>query len=483
MAPDLVILDEAQRIKNWKTRRARSVKRIASDYAFVLTGTPLENRLEELHSIVEFIDRYRLGPLFRFLANHQVLEEDSGKVVGYRNLKAIGETLAPILLRRKKEEVLLQLPERMDKTFFVPMTKEQLVHHEENREIVARIVQKWRRYKFLSEADQRRLTIALQNMRMSCDNTYLLDQKTCFGPKREELAVLLEEILEQPDAKVVVFSQWTRMHDLVARHLERQRIRFVYLHGGVPSPRRKDLIQAFHEDSDVRIFLSTEAGGVGLNLQCASVVINMDLPWNPAVLDQRIGRVHRIGQHRPVRVVNFVSEGTIEHGMLSLLAFKRSLFTGVLDGDKDSVFMGETRMNSFMKMVEETTQSIPDTAHDPPPPVIPPSEEMEIVEEMEAIEDERKSHETPMLEPASPLQPLLESAASFLRNLGTVVAASGGDEKSRGFGFVEKDEKTGRSYLKIPMPNENLLNEVTTALGSLLKLFPPGSGSKDSISR
>lgn len=109
-APDLVILDEAQRIKNWKTRIAQSVKQIKSPYAFVLTGTPLENRLEELHSIVEFVDRYRLGPMFRFLSNHQVIDKENGKVVGYQNLKAIGQTLSSILVRRTKNEVLKQLP-------------------------------------------------------------------------------------------------------------------------------------------------------------------------------------------------------------------------------------------------------------------------------------------------------------------------------------------------------------------------------------
>ena len=123
--PDLVILDEAQRIKNWKTRTASSVKQLQSQYAFVLTGTPLENRLEELHSIVEFVDRFRLGPMFRFLDAHQHVDEN-GRVVGYRNLSRISQTLAPILIRRTKDKVLRELPERMDKRMFVPMTPEQM---------------------------------------------------------------------------------------------------------------------------------------------------------------------------------------------------------------------------------------------------------------------------------------------------------------------------------------------------------------------
>ena len=137
--PDVVILDEAQRIKNWKTRTAQTVKQLESKHAIVLTGTPLENRLEELHSIVEFVDRFHLGPLFRFLDGHQHVDED-GRVVGYRDLSSISKTLEPILIRRTKDKVLQELPERLEKRFFVPMTEPQMNYHEENRETVARLV-------------------------------------------------------------------------------------------------------------------------------------------------------------------------------------------------------------------------------------------------------------------------------------------------------------------------------------------------------
>ena len=357
--PDLIILDEAQRIKNWKTRTAQSVKQLESRFAFVLTGTPLENRLEELHSIIEFVDRFRLGPMFRFLDEHQHVD-DHGRVVGYRNLSKISQTLEPILIRRTKDKVLDDLPPRLEKSFFVPMTKEQMEYHEENRETVARVVQKWRKFGFLNEADQLRLRIALQNMRMSCDSTYLLDQKTDHGLKADELAELLEEIFEDNQAKVVVFSQWLRMHEVVMRRLERRKWPHVLFHGGVPGQKRKDLVRRFKEDPACRLFLSTDAGGVGLNLQNASAVICMDQPWNPAVLEQRIGRVHRLGQHRPVRVVHFIAQGTIEEGMLGLLAFKKSMFTGVLDGGENEVFLGGSRLSQFMETVEKAAGSIPE---------------------------------------------------------------------------------------------------------------------------
>ena len=143
-SPDLIILDEPG-IKELEDPH-RWVKQLVSQSAIVLTGTPLENRLEELHSIVEFVDRFRLGPSFRFLAEHQAVDED-GRVVGYRNLGAISETLKPILIRRTKAQVLKQLPQRLEKHLFVPMTPQQQRHHDENKEIVARIVAKWRRYK------------------------------------------------------------------------------------------------------------------------------------------------------------------------------------------------------------------------------------------------------------------------------------------------------------------------------------------------
>src|SRR5581483_9035834 len=276
------------------------------------------NRLEELISIVQFVDRFRLGPTFRMLDRHQIRDE-VGKVVGYKDLDKIGTTLEPILLRRQKDEVLEQLPERLDKNFFVPMTTEQQQHHTEGKELVAAIVAKWRRYKFLTEADQRRLMIGLQNMRMSCDSSYLLDQSSDHGVKADELATLLDEILEKPDSKVVIFSQWLRMHEVIVKRLRKRGLEHVLFHGGVPGHKRRDLVDRFRDDPNCRIFLATDAGSVGLNLQFASTVINMDLPWNPAVLEQRIGRVHRMGQRRPVQVINFVAKGTIEEGMLSVL--------------------------------------------------------------------------------------------------------------------------------------------------------------------
>ncbi len=266
-----MIVDEAQRIKNWNTIAARALKRIDSLYALVLTGTPLENKLEELISIVQFVDQHRLGPTWKLLHEHQVKDE-FGRVTGYTGLEKIGQTLAPILIRRRRSEVLTQLPSRTDQNLLVPMTESQMLHHQENADIVAKIVARWRRTKFLSETDQRRLTCALQNMRMSCNSTYLLDQETDHGVKADELAALLDGVFVQPDAKAVVFSQWTRTHDIVIRRLEDRGIGYVSFHGGVPSEERPALVERFRSDPNCRVFLSTDAGAAGLNLQHASTL-------------------------------------------------------------------------------------------------------------------------------------------------------------------------------------------------------------------
>jgi superfamily II DNA or RNA helicase len=464
--PDLVILDEAQRIKNWNTRASRSVKQVASPYAIVLTGTPLENRLQELVSIVEFVDQHRLGPTFRFLQDHQVCDE-GGRVVGYRDLDRIGRTLAPILLRRRKAEVLAELPERLERRLFVPMTPEQTRYHEENREIVARLVARWRRYRFLSEVDQRRLTIALQAMRMACDSTYLLDRATDHGTKAEELIALLDELLAQPDTKVVIFSQWVRMHEVLSRRLRRRRWAHVVFHGGVETARRKALVDQFREDPRCRLFLSTDAGGVGLNLQHASVVVNVDLPWNPAVLEQRIGRVHRLGQRRPVQVVSLVAKGTIEEGMLSLLGFKRSLFSGVLDDGAREVSLGGHRLERFMESVGQVTAAIPERAEaEAPAPPEPAAG---------AVADGGDAAGAGALAVSDGLAALVRTGLQLLDRFVAASRPGAGGARAGAGGAAPpgvehgRDERTGQPYLKIRMPQAEVLERVARSLHALLE--------------
>src|SRR5258708_3374852 len=165
LRPDLIILDEAQRIRNCATATARTIKLLRSRYAFVLTGTPLENKLEELFSVVEFVDGRRLGPAFRFLHEHR-MEDEKGRLLGYRGLDRIRGQLAPVLLRRTRQKVLKDLPERTDQIFRVPLTPQQAEPYFEQSDIVAQLMRKWEKQGWLSEIDQKRVLCCIQNMRM-----------------------------------------------------------------------------------------------------------------------------------------------------------------------------------------------------------------------------------------------------------------------------------------------------------------------------
>jgi|AntRauTorckE5430_2_1112549.scaffolds.fasta_scaffold01819_9 superfamily II DNA or RNA helicase len=351
-SPDLIILDEAQRIKNYDTKIAHAVKRLEAPHRIALTGTPLENKIEDLYSIVQFLDQYRLGPLWKLHARH-IAHDENGIVRGYRYLDEINGKLTDLMIRRLKKNVAHQLPPRVDKNLLVPMTTPQRAMHDGYQNDVAQLVAKWRRHNFLSEQDRHRLMSYLQLMRMSCDSTYIVDQKHHHDTKIDELFYLLEERLADPEQKVVIFSQWARMTKLVGDRLAAKDITFASLHGGVPSKDRGALLDRFRDEDDCRIFLSTDAGGVGLNLQRAALIVNLDLPWNPAVLEQRIARVHRLGQERGVQVVNLISEGTIEHRMVHTLRFKSQLAAAVLDTGQDSVFMSDRKFSDFMEHLEK----------------------------------------------------------------------------------------------------------------------------------
>ncbi len=454
-APQLVVLDEAQRIKNWATRVAVAVKRIESPLALVLTGTPLENRLEELISIVQFVDQHRLGPTWRVLHDHQVADEGSTRVVGYRDLDRLGESLGPVLLRRRKAEVLAQLPERRGKRLFFPLTDTQRALHDENLETVARIAAKWRRYRFLSDGDQKRLTIALQNMRMACDDAFLLDGKTRSGRKAAEVDALLGDLLAEDGAKVVVFSQWVRMHELLIERLEASGRGFAFLHGGVPSGDRGALVRRFRTEPACRVFLSTDAGGTGLNLQAASAVVNVDLPWNPAILEQRIGRVHRLGQTRPVQVFDLVAEDSIEQRMLGLLGFKRALFAGVLDGGEKEVRLGGSRLARFLEAVGEVAE--PQTHADSRGERAGAAVSPEGATAATANGEGTGGSPAPLpaaaptgLPPRADVASLLRVGAALLGQLASAAEAAASGASGGGL-RIEADPSTGRSVLRLDL--------------------------------
>ena len=368
--PDIVVLDEAQRIKNWSTKTAQAIKRLQSRYAFVLTGTPIENRIDEIYSIVDFLDPTIFGPLFRFNRDFYELDE-RGRPKEYRNLALLHERISPLLLRRRKADVETELPVRTDRNFFIALSHQQRAAYQDHEVEVSRLVNIAKR-RPLTKQQQEKLMRELAMLRMICDTTYILDRENRTSPKIEELERILEECLAEVEVKVVLFSEWERMLELAKDRLRRMKIGYAWHTGSVPQQRRRAEIRAFKSDPQCRVFLSTDSGGVGLNLQNASVVINCDLPWNPAKLEQRIARAWRKNQSRPVTVINLIAENTIEHRMLGTLAAKQGLADGVLDRIGD---LGEIKLKrggqTFLSKLELMIASVPAAAAQPASPVAP----------------------------------------------------------------------------------------------------------------
>lgn len=180
--------------------------------------------------------------------------------------------------------------------------------------------------------DLLRLQKALLMCRMAADSTFLVDkQPPGYSSKLKELDLLLDQLTAEEDRKILLFSEWTTMLDLIEPLLEKRRIRYVRLDGSVPQKKRPSLVHQFQHDPECKVFVTTNAGATGLNLQAANTIINVDLPWNPAVLEQRISRAHRMGQKRPVQVFLLVTEETLEESLLNTLSAKHSLSLAVLD--------------------------------------------------------------------------------------------------------------------------------------------------------
>ena len=496
---DMLIMDEVQRLKNWNTQISRAARKIESDYSVILSGTPLENKLDELYSIVEFVDNFRLAPYYLFKDKH-IITDETGKVLGYKNLNDIGKKLSDILIRRRKKDVKLQMPKRSDKNLFIPMTNEQMEMHQEWQNQVRLLVLKWRRMHFLSDKDRKRLLLFLSQMRMVCDSSYILDQKTRYDTKVDECVNIISDIISEEGEKVVVFSQWERMTRLIAKELEKKEIGFEYLHGGVPSEKRKNLVDNFMTEPSSRVFLSTDAGSTGLNLQSAATIINIDLPWNPAVLEQRIGRIYRLGQQNNIQVINLVTPDSIEQEMLSKLRFKTSMFEGVLDDGEDSVFITDDKFSKMMETVsgmveeDEETEKVKkvkdtDTVNDSEGlPEKPKSEESFATINPKDLETDKAHNEHKSDEKEEEVSIQQQTNSSSNRESVTNRSSQPKDLVAQGISFlsglaetlkspeataqlvdsiVGKDEQTGETSIKIPVESKETVSNLLNLIGKL----------------
>src|SRR5712691_4137729 len=282
------------------------------------------------------------------------------------------------MLRRRKSDVESELPGRTVKTYFVPMVEEQALRYADySKQAASLLAQAKRRPLTPKEFD--RLQMLLACMRMICDTPAILDPTCRVSPKLEELEGILGDLLEEPERKIIVFSEWERMLELVRELAAEIGVEVAWHTGSVPQQRRRAEIVRFKQDPACRLFLSTDSGSVGLNLQAASAVVNVDLPWNPAKLEQRIARAWRKHQTRSVTVVNLVCEDSIEHQILHLLGSKQALADGVLDGQGD---LAKLKMPSGRAAMIERMQAMMQAADKTAAPRIVLSAEEAIAEEL-----------------------------------------------------------------------------------------------------
>ncbi len=463
---DMIVLDEGQRIKNWESKTSRVIKSLRSRFALVLSGTPLENKLDDLYSIVQFVDDRRLGPGFRFFHRHRVVDE-KGRTTGYKNLSELREALKPVLLRRTRESVKLELPPRTVEFIRIPPTEEQAVMHAAHMNVVVTITRK----KFLTEMDLLRLQKALLMCRMAANSTVLVDKvEPGYSTKLQHLDELIERIFEEPGRKVVLFSEWTGMLNLIEPILRRHLLDFVRLDGSVPQKMRQALVHRFQNESDCAVFLTTNAGSTGLNLQAADTVINVDLPWNPAVLEQRIARAHRMGQQRPVQVYNLVTENTLEENLLKTIAAKKDLALAALDAESavDDVNL-VSNMEELKKRLEILLGSKPEAPFDQ-------SQERQVRKQEEVISAGSAgaiegAHRERI---AAAGGELLSAALNFFNQLAPAkekdtAPPSGLVEQLRtGLGALVQDQPSGKPCLTIALPSREMVDQFALALARLM---------------
>ena len=451
---DLIILDEGQRIKNWESKTSQTFQLLNSTYALVLSGTPLENRLDELYTVAKFIDSHRLGPAYRFFHRHRTVNED-GRITGYKNLDTLRELLQPILLRRTRKSVMMELPERTTEIVRIRPTDEQKGLSDEHVAKASMIAAK----AYLTEMDLLRLQKHLLCARMAADSTFLVDkQPPGYSSKLDVLDELLEELADEPSRKIVLFSEWTSMLNMIEPLLTKHGIDFVRLEGKVPQKKRQEIVNRFQKDPVCRAIIMTNAGSTGLNLQSANTVINVDLPWNPAILEQRIARAHRMGQKRPVHVYILVTEDTIEEKLLGTLAAKSELASAALDFDSE---LSEVTMSSG---IEELKRRLEKLLGEKPIAVVDESMQIDVDQALIATAERRDKV-------AAASGELLGAALNLVSQLldqGQPVAPAMVNEMSKSLSTCVERDAQGRPQFTLTLANDEALQSLAKTLAQLL---------------
>jgi superfamily II DNA or RNA helicase len=328
------ILDEAQHIKNRQTGRAKECKKIKARFRLVITGTPVENHLEDLWSLFDFLMPKYLEDLPQFKAKYV----ESLKKPNYQeSLTVLKQKIAPFMLRRQKAAVLPELPPKMVIIRNVLFSK---LQEDVYQTILKQVQQEILNAVAHFGLEKSRLTVlsALTKLRQLCDHPSLALPEIGAEADSGKMEALMEVINEAIDGghKIVVFSQFVRMLKLIRAKLQKLGVNFVYLDGSTTD--RMGRINCFNNTPEIPVFLiSLKAGGVGINLTAADIVIHTDPWWNPMVEEQATDRVHRIGQQRQVMVYKLITLGTVEEKLIKLQERKRAIFDAVIQNNGNPV--------------------------------------------------------------------------------------------------------------------------------------------------
>ncbi|WP_020571767.1 DEAD/DEAH box helicase [Neolewinella persica] len=323
-----IILDEAQAIKNRGTKRSQVAMSLQGDFRVATTGTPIENHLGELWNLFQFLNPGLLGSFQRFNEKYTLPITKNNDNERRQQLRRL---IQPFILRRRKEEVLEELPPKTEVTLTVELSAPERAFYEALRQRALESIDE-------SDGQTRRFQILAQLMklRQAACHPKMVDPSVDIGSsKLELLAETVREITESGH-KVLIFSQFVRHLKLVEEWIIEEGIEYQYLDGSTPGKKRDEAVQAFQRGEGDAFLISLKAGGTGLTLTAADYVIHLDPWWNPAVEDQASDRAHRIGQQRPVTVYRFVSENTIEEKIVELHHQKRDLADSLLAGTEQS---------------------------------------------------------------------------------------------------------------------------------------------------
>lgn len=339
-----IVLDEAQSIKNFATKRSQAAMNLQGCFKLITTGTPIENHLGELWNLFRFINPGLLGSLDSFNERFAIPIERYGDRLARARLKKL---IQPFLLRRTKNQVLEELPSRTEILLQVELSKEELAFYEAlRREAIAKLAES----DATAGAKHLQVLAEIMRLRRACCNTQLVNPNiTLTSSKLQLFSEVMTELLENKH-KALVFSQFVDHLHIIRDYLDSQKISYQYLDGSTSTNERKKRVNAFQSgDGDV-FLISLKAGGVGLNLTAADYVIHMDPWWNPAVEDQASDRAHRIGQQRPVTIYRLVAKNTIEEKIVALHQHKRDLADSLLEGTEMS---GKISTDELLRLIAE----------------------------------------------------------------------------------------------------------------------------------